>query len=225
MLFSAINWQDWLPFQCILCKTLSCTAICVDCQHHFRLFPTHCLKCSRSQLDKGNICGRCLRENPYIDGLEIVYCFESGIRELVLAAKFAANRAALSFMGNQLLGLTLPDVDVVIPMPISLPRLAKRGFNQTHYLAADIARHKKVVLNKTLLTKSARPPQSRLPAKQRMKNMRGAFSTKQRIRGSVLLIDDVYTTGTTLREAARVLKVAGAEQVFAAVFAATFYDD
>jgi ComF family protein len=115
--------------------------------------------------------------------------------------------------------LRLPDgikgFDVVIPVPLHKQRLKERGFNQSLLLAREVARVFGLEVDYRSL-KRIRPtrPQVDLKPDERKKNVKGAFDVKspERVRGRrVLLVDDVFTTGATVSECARVLKKAGAE--------------
>lgn len=214
----------WLPPKfCVLCDKRAEDFLCVDCLAQFHLAPTHCVSCSRPVVQQGAICGHCLTQPPAIDGLQVVFQFDGLVRKLVLAAKFGANRAALEVMCRALSQLSFPAVDCVIPLPIALRRLQMRGFNQSSFLARAVAKKLQVPVCNDVLVKKWRVPQSQLQdADARRKNIRGAFTLNQSISGTILLIDDVYTTGATLNEASVILKRGGAQQVFAAVFAAGF---
>lgn len=213
------SYADFLPRDCLHCKRLSHQPLCSDCAALLRPYPRHCRHCSRL-LAHGEICGNCLQQTPPLAGLSIAFCFEDLAHDMVLAAKYGASRPALAVMAQHMAALALPAVECVLPIPIASARLWQRGFNQSHYLAAAVAKQHGLRLDKTLLHKAARPPQSTLAAKQRQKNMAGAFSVQGECPKTLLLVDDVYTTGATLREAAKTLKAAGAEHIFAAVFAA-----
>jgi ComF family protein len=109
------------------------------------------------------------------------------------------------------------DVDAIIPVPLHPKRKKERGFNQARVIAKELARIKGVELVERCLVKIKNiVPQTSLEAEQRKKNVRGAFRVKgeERLKGKiVLLVDDVYTTGSTLKECSRVLRKAGVKEV------------
>jgi ComF family protein len=114
-------------------------------------------------------------------------------------------------------------VDSIIPVPLFPEKQKKRGFNQASVLAKALARQKDIELIEGQLVKVKKtPPQTSLQASDRRKNLRGAFEVvhDQGIRGkTVLLVDDVYTTGSTLLECSSALIKAGALEVRALTIA------
>ena len=113
--------------------------------------------------------------------------------------------------------------DVVMPVPLHVERLRWRGFNQAQFLAQPLARAAGVALDPHSLQR-VRPtrPQVDLDEKERRHNVLGAFrvTRPQRIAGrSILLVDDVYTTGATVNECSRALLQAGAKRVDVLVLA------
>lgn len=114
-------------------------------------------------------------------------------------------------------------VEAIIPVPLDPKRKRDRGFNQAQALAKQISRLKGIPLEERVLKKSINvPPQTSLDERQRAKNVRGAYAIMRpdKIRGkTVLLVDDVYTTGSTLKECSRMLLRAGAKEVRAITLA------
>ncbi len=111
--------------------------------------------------------------------------------------------------------IKIPQFDVIVPVPMPISHLLKRGFNQTVVLASPLAETLDLPLYPAALKRQGALPQVGLGRADREKNVRGAFvegRDAKRISGRrVLLFDDVYTTGATARECCRVLKRAGAE--------------
>ena len=109
-------------------------------------------------------------------------------------------------------------ISFIIPVPLHKKRLRERGFNQSEFIAGLIGNLYQIPVLSDLLTKTVPTlPQATLTKVERAKNIKGAFQVKESSyiqKGTVLLIDDVYTTGATVNECARVLKRAKAEQVY-----------
>jgi len=116
-------------------------------------------------------------------------------------------------------------VDLIIPVPLHPKRLRWRGFNQSLLLARQVSRKYDVPIDPFVLYRSREtPPQTQLTEDERRKNVRGAFETdpkKSLKKNSVLLVDDVYTSGATVNECSRVLIRAGAREVTVLTLAQT----
>ena len=108
-------------------------------------------------------------------------------------------------------------IDLIIPVPLHPRRLRWRGFNQSVLLGREVGRRWGVRLDPFVLTRRTETaPQSTLPLKERQPNVRGAFSVARgrSVRGMrLLLVDDIYTSGATVNECARVLLRSGAREV------------
>jgi ComF family protein len=109
--------------------------------------------------------------------------------------------------------------DLIVAVPLHWSRMRLRGFNQAAVLAAELSTRLDAALdNRILLRKRATPPQTGLTRAERIRNLRGVFQvrSKDAVRGrSILLVDDVLTTGATVDACARVLRAAGASKVSA----------
>jgi len=99
---------------------------------------------------------------------------------------------------------------LVIPVPLHRSRERKRGFNQAQLIAARLGLP---IATQLLRRKKDTPSQTGLTRNQRKRNLAGAFEARQKVSGTVILVDDVYTTGSTMDEIARTLKRSGADRV------------
>ena len=108
-------------------------------------------------------------------------------------------------------------IDLIVPVPLHRKKLGKRGFNQSLILARILAAQKNIPCDEKVLKKVRQgPPQTSLEAEDRLRNLKDVFMVKRSDRTSgkrVLLIDDVFTTGATLNECARMLLESGAMEV------------
>jgi ComF family protein len=157
--------------------------------------------------------------------------FEAALRETVHLLKYSRVLPAADFLGGRLSTTfaQLPPLDgeswLVVPVPLHTRKLRQRGFNQSDLIArAALKRHLVAAdLNtKCLIRQRETVPQAGLTRHQRRENIRGAFAVPDAnaVRGrDILLIDDVFTTGTTISECARVLRRAGATTVYASTVA------
>ena len=112
---------------------------------------------------------------------------------------------------------------MIIPVPLHRKRKSLRGFNQAQDLGKALEKRTGIQSISSLLLRARNsPPQTSLEGKARRKNIKGAFGIKKEIKvkgKTILLVDDVYTTGSTLEECARILKQAGAREVKALTLA------
>jgi ComF family protein len=135
------------------------------------------------------------------------------------------NQFALATPLGLLLGEALANAkpgegfDCLVPVPLHRQRLRARGYNQAVEIARPLARQLGLPLETGLLRRARRtPPQQGLSADQRSRNLRNAFTLAGQLRGGrVLLVDDVMTTGATVRECCRTLRRGGAREIQTAV--------
>jgi ComF family protein len=204
--------------------------VCATCGE--RLFSPYAVSAAPGE----PLCGLCRRIEPVFARAAAYGSYESGLRELIHLLKFGGVRPAANVLGRMLaeaiatLAPDFPAEDVaVVPVPLHRAKLRQRGFNQAELIARaamkinparDRLRLCTGVLERTRETTS----QIGLTSHQRRENLRGAFGVAQRelVQGrEVLVVDDVYTTGATVSECARVLRRAGATKVWVATVART----
>lgn len=209
-------------------------ALCAKCwgNMHFITEP-FCLRCGlpfEYHLGMDAICGVCLRSPPAFAQARSVLRYDASSRQTVRAFKYHDKTQLapvfapwLARAGEQFLSR----VEWIIPVPLHWKRLLLRRYNQAALLAYALSHVCGLpVLPDIVLRKKSTPPQAGLTRKGRENNMRGAFMVRENMRAalkskSVLLIDDVMTTGTTLNACARVLHDAGVVDVYAVTLART----
>ncbi|MHA7900948.1 MAG: phosphoribosyltransferase family protein [Henriciella sp.] len=182
------------------------------------------------EIDHGEAsqCGACAAKAPKWDQARAAIAYDEVSRQAILELKHAGRRDGLKAMSNWMAMAgrdILPETDWLIPVPLHYQRLASRGFNQAAWLAQGVARQTgTLALVDGLSRKRNTPSQGGLTARQRRRNVAGAFevraSRQGRIKGStVTLVDDVLTTGSTLAACTKALRKAGAARVNVLVLA------
>lgn len=201
------------------------------------LFPEEvlCLCCDHAlgTEDTQGICGVCRRELARlaaqqkvreagedaslpegIDALHAAYIYEGPVRKLVHRLKYESVRAAVVPLAAQMSLLPSLEEEIIVPVPTDKKRERMRGFNQSALLAEHLGRELRMRVEKALVRMETRRPQTGLSAKERQENLAGCMAASEAVNGKrVLLVDDVVTTGATVREAARALRQAGARSV------------
>lgn len=154
-----------------------------------------------------------------ISALHAAFVYEGPARRLVHLLKYESIRAAAVPLARQMAYLPSGEEEIIVPVPTDPRRERRRGFNQSTLLARHIAGELGMQMETALVRVESRHPQTGLSAGERMENLVGCMKACDAVNGKrVLLIDDVVTTGATIREASRALQAAGAKSV--CVFAA-----
>ena len=175
-----------------------------------------------------HVCGDCLLKKRHIGSARSLGVYESVLHDAIHAFKYGGNVTLGERLGRLMAEYDYPsfrirDYSLILPVPLHPRRLRQRGFNQSLILAREISRRHGVAMDfRTFRRIVDTESQAGLKKEERRSNIRKAFSITgpERIRGqSILLVDDVYTTGSTLGECARTLLKAGAEAVGALTLA------
>ena len=166
------------------------------------------------------LCGACLAERPEYSRARASLVYDDASRGFILGFKHGDQIHSVVAMLpwlKQAGADILPDADMIVPVPLHHWRLLRRRYNQAAIIGAAIAKDAgKTFVADALLRTRATPTQGHLKAKERAANVRKAFRIhpKRNVAGKkIVLVDDVYTTGATVRECVKVLKKAGAADV------------
>ncbi len=205
-----------LPRACLLCGERSAAALCDACNADLpRLPATRCPICAVPLAAPAPACGACLKAPPAFDATQVVLRYGFPVDRLIQNLKFSRRLASADFFARCLLAGEPPEGTLIMPVPLSRQRLRERGFNQALEIARPLARALTLPLDATSLTRPRETlPQSRLPWRARKGNVRHAFACSRDLAGhTVIVVDDVMTTGATLDAVARTLKDHGALRV------------
>lgn len=176
-----------------------------------------CPMCGRQALD-GITHPRC--KTAYgLDGLTSFFHYDGVIRKAIKALKYRYR----TDLAEEFVSLT-PQTQysgILVPIPLHVSRYKERGFNQSEILGKFFAQKQKLRMAKDMLvrTKKTLPQAEIAHRKDRLKNMEGVFGLNNSVQESIILFDDVFTTGATMRSAAKVLKQKGARPIWAITMA------
>ena len=211
------------PLSCVGCRDEG-AVICARClEGAERLAAPFCQRCANPGVE--GVCRWCLADPPALDSLYAAFRFDGVMREAVHRFKYSGLRAAAAQLAS-LLAEAVPvearQADFLAPVPLHRRRLRSRGYNQSLLLAGELGRLWHRPVHRRLLERVGNPaPQVETRSQEeRRRNVAGCFVCREELAGaSVLLVDDVATTGSTLGECAAVLKAAGAARVDGAALA------
>jgi competence protein ComFC len=225
------------PDECASCRkpvTAADEGLCSGCWQAISkaISADYCRRCGRQVSPFGIVqgkCGFCRDISLAYDGIVRVGCYEDAMRSLILSLKYDERIEWADYLASLLreaiqAGGIGSCIDMIVPVPLHWRRRLKRGFNQS-YLLAKRMRLDGAKVRTDLVRVRNTEQQWELTEAQRRRNVKGAFAVRKghRFGGkTILLVDDITTSGATLEECAKTLKNAGAEKVFAAVLATAY---
>lgn len=218
------------PPHCVACRNMGAW-LCAGCMAGIEgIHPPVCPRCGMPLSSPSvagsdpSFCRGCEQAPHLLDGLRACAFHGGPLREAIHQLKYQDLRSLAHPLGKLLaerwLELAPPglELDVIVPVPLHPTRQRQRGYNQAALLARELAAHlHRPVIEDNLVRTRATAPQVDLDAEQRRTNVRGAFRcTGNGLSGKcVMLVDDVYTTGSTLESACTALRKAGTSSVWA----------
>ena len=222
-------FQFFLPSQCPCCEKFleeGYQGICPDCflKVHW-IEPPFCSLCGSPFASKeieSHLCGDCLTRRSHVTTARALGHYEGTLQELIHRWKYEGKAYLTPLFGDWMVrGLNhywTPGLfDLLIPVPLHIRRLRERGFNQALLLVKELSRRTGLRFGSRILRKlRSTTPQVNLSSRERKRGVSGAFhiTQKKELAGkTILLVDDVYTTGATVNECAKVLLAAGAKRV------------
>lgn len=222
-----------LSQDCLLCTTRCRDLLCPGCASDLPLLPEQRCPFCALPAPQGEICGRCLAHAPHFDATYALFRYGFPLDRLIQAFKYGHQLALGNYFGHLLAEFAqaaapterplwkTSNADLIVPLPLHPVRLRERGFNQSLELSRPLAARLRRPLASRLCQRIRNTPaQAALPWRGRKKNIRGAFRCDADLSGkTIILVDDVMTTGASLDECARTLKYSGATAVILLVLA------
>jgi ComF family protein len=205
--------------------------LCDPCLEKIQLikepFCSRCGKPFLSAAGENHLCSVCLKTKWHFSKAQAIFVYKEPVTKVIHSFKYHRSTSCLAtfYALKSSLAHLKEDtgVDLVIPVPLHKKRLRHRGFNQAQVLASCLFPKQKHKINPHILIRTTDTPlQTNLSGKARRRNLKKAFSVKNPavVKGKkIMLVDDVFTTGTTLNECARTLRKAGAKDVQALTLA------
>lgn len=225
-----------LPPRCLICGKVinNDNSLCPDCFKNINfIIKPYCICCGKP-LSYGEAqslkCPTCLNKKTLFRFCRSAVKYDDASKKLILDFKFLDHLENKKLLSNWLLmaGKDIFDagIDLIVPVPLHFTRLLKRKYNQSAVIANQLSKLSQIPADYTSLKKIKRTaPQISCNGKQRLNNVKKAFCVinAEKIKGKrIVLIDDVYTTGSTLKECAKALKKAGAKSVDALTIARVY---
>lgn len=218
------------PRRCPVCGGIVRPAgslICPPCFRELSFVKSPvCKKCGKEILDETmEYCEDCMSHRHGFEYGIALLNYDEVARKSMVQIKYKNKREYLEFYGAAMAtryetAISRMHVDVIVPIPVHRSRLIKRGFNQAEVLAEILGERLGIPVEPDVLVRTKKTlPQKELSARERLENLSGAFRVRKVPDGikSVLLVDDIYTTGSTMEACSRALRAAGVERVYFAV--------
>lgn len=197
--------------------------LCDICYNNIkRNIPPFCKKCGKSHPYQDEVCEDCRTKTYYFDVNYSVCIYEGVIRECVHKFKYRSNFVLEGLFKDLMIEFIKDHIDMqrynwLIPVPLHRVKHRERTFNQSEILATHLSKRFKIpILKNNLIRKRLGKPQMMLPKDKRLEDIKDSFKIKDPTTlkdKSVLLIDDVFTTGATANECSKILKETGASLV------------
>ena len=215
------------PRRCPICHEIiggERTRVCQVCVDDLPIIKEpRCKKCSK-QLDNEDAehCFDCQQKKHYFDGGYAILLYDEKMQKSMAHFKFHGRREYGGFYADLLVKAARQiverwQVEVLLPVPIHRARVSTRGYNQTEIIGRVLSKELSIPIRTDLVKRVKNTKaQKQLKIDERKENVRGAFALNQEVSmyRRVLIIDDIYTTGSTIDEMAKELRKKGVKEVF-----------
>ena len=198
--------------------------ICKECVGKIKFIDGDiCLKCGKLIEDsEEEFCHDCIKKHFEFKRGVAAFAYSKEMKRSMYGFKYNNRREYGKFYAQSIWDLRKEvifgwDCDAIIPVPLHIKRQRKRGYNQAKVLAQYLESDLKLPIDDKILFRTKNTiPQKELETKGRKNNIDNAFQTTTNVvkYSKVILVDDIYTTGATINECARVLKLAGVKEVY-----------
>jgi ComF family protein len=211
-------YSETHPERCVGCGRRASDVLCRTCFETLpRVGSPVCGRCGLPTAFATLVCEECKNIDFGFESARAPLKYEGVGKKIVHAFKYHVYKRVVERLAVPLMLQVLDDgrFEAVVPVPLHRSRLRKRGFNQAELLARGLAERMKAPVSDTLEGVRSTRDQVELSAAQRRANVSGAYRATEPLRGKILLVDDVFTTGATMGACATTLLGAGAEEVHA----------
>lgn len=198
--------------------------VCVICRTRLvEVTGNFCQKCGKPLLmGEQEYCMDCLRKKHWFDKGRAAFVYDETMRRSIAMYKYKGRKEYAAFYAEELLRRCAKEMllwkgEVLIPIPLHPSRRRKRGFNQAELLALWLSKKSRIPVDRHLLLRTKHThTQKELSGQERLANLKDAFSIRKGAipYKNIILVDDIYTTGSTIDAAARILKENGAHKVY-----------
>jgi len=212
---------------CAICnnkiKDKAINGVCAFCMDFLPLINSNfCKRCGKPKDDTGESCAECDGVQYYFERAVSVFEYSTAVQRLIYRFKYRSethlSRVLGNFMAQRLSEQKDWKYDAIVPVPLHKKRQSERGFNQALLLTSNISQTLDIPLIENILHRTKQTlVQAGLGRHERFSNLKNAFSVgdNSKIKGkSIVLVDDIYTTGSTVNECSRALIDAGAIKVY-----------
>ena len=220
MIFKLL-WPEICPF----CGKVKWNGVCPACEKQLNklaISQPYCMKCGKPvRRNEQEYCADCAESKHFFDRGRALWLHKPPVSTSIYQFKYHNQRVFGNYyaetMAKQFERVVCEwKPDLIIPVPLHPKRKRKRGYNQSQIIAERLGKKWGIPVNGTILRRVKNTnPQKKLDHRTRKKNLQNAFAVKGNLYGirNVILIDDIYTTGNTINEAAKKLKETGVEIV------------
>lgn len=220
------------PVRCPICGEIVIpkgNKVCKDCKNKLPyISEPRCKKCSKPiEHEEKEYCSDCQRKNFHFDKGYAVWVYDEAMKHSVSNFKYHSKKEYAKFYTQEMVGLYGDRIkklspDLIVPIPIHRSKYLERGYNQADILACGIGKELGIPVLSNLLVRTKKTlPQKKLSDKERLRNLQEAFQFNENAANfyhkkisKVLLVDDIYTTGSTIEACANVLKSQGTKEIY-----------